>query len=329
METAGIAMLAAVAVLLLATGLPAWIVLVGVAFVASCVGIAAGVFSVSLLEGLPSRLLGLFENDLLQALPLYVLMGAMLNRLPLADTLFRVLGAALARTRAGAPLAGFVLGALLAPMNGSVGASIATLSRTVYPRLRAAGVPEVDAEAQVCVASTLGVVVPPSLVLILLGDAMLRAHTEAVNITHQAVRIVNTQDVFRGALVPAALLFALYRRRRRIERPPRRRGPAGGCPGRAATGRGRDDSRHVRAHRRTPRRRHPGLSLRRRGRSDRRRRAVRLRHGDAGDVARGPRGDPARHDGHFRRAVRAARRSRRYSRCSCARSAPTAISPPR
>ncbi len=226
METAGLAMLVAVAVLLLATGLPAWIVLVGVALVASCVGVAAGVFSVALLEGLPSRLVGLFENDLLQALPLYVLMGAMLNRLPLADTLFRVLGAAFARTGAGAPLAGFVLGALLGPMNGSVGASIATLSRTVYPRLRASGVPEVEAEAQVCVASTLGVVVPPSLVLILLGDAMLRAHTEAVNITHQAVRIVNTQDVFRGALAPAAALFALYlvvagssRRRGAFERP--------------------------------------------------------------------------------------------------------------
>jgi len=210
METAGLAMLAAVAVLLLATALPAWIVLIGVALGASCAGIAVGIFSVSLLEGLPSRLVGLFENDLLQALPLYVLMGAMLNRLPLADTLFRVLVAALARTRAGAPLAGFILGTLLAPMNGSVGASIATLSRTVYPRLRASGVPEVEAEAQVCVASTLGVVVPPSLVLILLGDAMLRAHTEAVNITQHAVRIVNTQDVFRGALAPAAILFALY-----------------------------------------------------------------------------------------------------------------------
>jgi tripartite ATP-independent transporter DctM subunit len=210
METAGFAMLALVATLLLVTGLPAWIVLIGVALGAACVGLAANVFSLALLEGLPSRLVGLFENDLLQALPLYVLMGAMLNRLPLADTLFRVLRRVLAPTGAGAPLAGFVLGALLAPMNGSVGACIATLSRTIHPRLRAAGVPEVDAEAEVCVASTLGVVVPPSLVLILLGDAMLRAHTEAVNVTHESVRIINTQDVFRGALLPAALLFALY-----------------------------------------------------------------------------------------------------------------------
>ncbi|MCX7168989.1 MAG: TRAP transporter large permease subunit, partial [Proteobacteria bacterium] len=61
----------------------------------------------------------------------------------------------------------------------------------------------------VCVASTLGVVVPPSLVLILLGDAMLRAHTEAINATGVAVRVINTQDVFRGALIPAAILLLL------------------------------------------------------------------------------------------------------------------------
>lgn len=59
----------------------------------------------------------------------------------------------------------------------------------------------------VCVASTLGVVVPPSLVLILLGDAMLRAHTEAINATGLRTRVINTQDVFQGALVPAGLFL--------------------------------------------------------------------------------------------------------------------------
>lgn len=69
----------------------------------------------------------------------------------------------------------------------------------------------------VCVASTLGVVVPPSPVLILLGDAMMRAHTEAANaaanaigrIAGQMVRVINTQDVFRGALAPAGLFLLL------------------------------------------------------------------------------------------------------------------------
>ena len=69
--------------------------------------------------------------------------------------------------------------------------------------------PAAESTALVCVASTLGVVIPPSLVLILLGDAMMRAHTEATNVTKEMVRIVNTQDIFRGALVPAAMFLAL------------------------------------------------------------------------------------------------------------------------
>jgi len=202
-------MLVAVAALMLATGLPAWMMLIAVALAFSVAGVAIGAVPLPLLTSIPSRLIGLFENDLLQALPLYVLMGAMLNRLPLAGILFRAASRALRWTGAGTPLAGLGLGVLLAPMNGSVGASAATLGRTVLPRLASAGVPVERSAALVCVASTLGVVVPPSLVLILLGDAMLRAHTEAINVTGQAVRIINTQDVFRGALVPAAVLLAL------------------------------------------------------------------------------------------------------------------------
>ena len=209
MSGTGIWMLAAVGALLVATGLPAWMVLIGVALVFSIGGIALGVVSLSLLTAIPARLIGLLESDLLQALPLYVLMGALLNHLPLAKTLYRVGGRALASTGAGGPLAGLGLGVLLAPMNGSVGASVATLSRVVQPRLDAEGVPGERGAALVCVASTLGVVVPPSLVLILLGDAMMRAHTEALNITRASVRIINTQDVFVGALAPAGVLLAL------------------------------------------------------------------------------------------------------------------------
>jgi tripartite ATP-independent transporter DctM subunit len=204
MATAGLWMLAAVAVLMIATGLPTWVVLIGVSLASSILGIVCGAIDLPLLTALPARLLGLLENDLLQALPLYVLIGATLNRLPLAAVLFRVGSRA-----AGPSLAGLMLGVLLAPMNGSVGASVAMLSRTVQPRLDASGIPLEHGAAMICVSSTLGVVVPPSLVLILLGDAMLRAHTEAVNATGQAARIINTQDVFRGALIPAAILLLL------------------------------------------------------------------------------------------------------------------------
>ena len=209
MSTAGVWMLGSVGVLLIATGLPAWIVLIGVALAFSAAGIGLGAFSLPLFTATPGRLIGLLESDLLQALPLYVFMGALLNRLPLAQILFRVGSRAFAGTGAGGPLAGLGLGVLLAPMNGSVGASVATLSRVVQPRLDEQGLSTERGAALVCMASTLGVVIPPSLVLILLGDAMMRAHTEALNITRQSVRIINTQDVFVGTLLPAGILLLL------------------------------------------------------------------------------------------------------------------------
>lgn len=209
MESAGFWMLALVAIGLVTTGLPAFVVLIGVAVLFSALGVAGGFVSYHFLAAVPARITGLLESDILQALPLYVLMGALLNRLPLADILFRAGTQAFARTRAAPLLAAFGLGALLAPMSGSVGASVATLSRIVQPKLIAHGVKRAQSLAAVCVASTLGVVVPPSLVLILLGDAMLRAHSEAINATGILARAINTQDVFRGALVPSAIFLAL------------------------------------------------------------------------------------------------------------------------
>lgn len=208
MESCGIWMLAAVAIAMLSSGLPAWIALTGVALAFAVGGIAAGAFDASLLAAMYPRLVGLLENDLLQALPLYVFMGVLINRTALAGTLFRAARTALAPTGRGVALSGLLLGALLAPMSGSVGASVAMLSKTLHPRLAEVGLAEERNVALVCVASTLGVVVPPSLVLILLGDAMMRAHTEASRFVAIPGTIVNTQDVFHAALVPAALFLA-------------------------------------------------------------------------------------------------------------------------
>ena len=76
MESAGLWMLLAVAVVLLATGLPAYAVLMGVSVLFGVVGLALGGLDFGLLTALPGRIIGLLENDLLQALPLYVLMSA-------------------------------------------------------------------------------------------------------------------------------------------------------------------------------------------------------------------------------------------------------------
>lgn len=210
MEAIGLGMFPLLALIVLATGIPAWLALIASALAFALGGIAFGAFTLPVLTALPYRIIGLLEHDLLQALPLYVLMGVLLNRLPLSEILFKVGRRALSLTGAAPQLTGLGLGVLLAPMNGSVGASVSMLGRTVMPRLAASGVSSERSGALVAVASTFGVVVPPSLVLILLGDTMMRAHTEAVNATHATVRIINTQDIFRGALLPAAMLLLLH-----------------------------------------------------------------------------------------------------------------------
>jgi TRAP-type mannitol/chloroaromatic compound transport system permease large subunit len=189
------------------TGIPAAVVLLATACFGAVIGAISGDAPVQLLGVLPERLINLLENDLLQAIPLYVLMGALINRLPLADALYRCCLAILPGPAAPV-VSGFVLGALLGPMNGSVGASVLALSRVAEPRLAASGIALPRRAAIITVASTLGVVVPPSLVLILLGDAMLNAHTIAVTATGRDDRVINTQDVFHGALVPAGLYLA-------------------------------------------------------------------------------------------------------------------------
>jgi TRAP-type mannitol/chloroaromatic compound transport system permease large subunit len=232
MSALGLLMFVLAMALMIATGLPVYAVLLGVSALFAAAGVALGAFDWALLSSLPYRIIGLLEHDLLQALPLYAFIGALLNRLPLAALLHRA-GQRVLRGAAAAPeVSALCVGALLAPMNGSVGASLHTLSRRIGPALAEQGTPPTQAAATVCVASTLGVVIPPSLVLLLLGDAMMRAHTEALNVTHAAVRIVNTQDVMRAALIPGALvlllalLLAFWRGRSAVRRasPPAARG---------------------------------------------------------------------------------------------------------
>ncbi|MBV8922419.1 TRAP transporter large permease subunit, partial [Bradyrhizobium sp.] len=178
-EWVGLALLLLVGLGIVSTGLPAAVVLVTVASLGAIIGLIAGTIELATLGALPSRLINLFENDLLQALPLYVTMGLLLDRLPVADALYRASNALLPRKPSAPLVSGMMLGALLGPMNGSVGASVLGLSRVVSPRLAAEGIPAANRHATVAVASTLGVLVPPSLVLILLSDAMLSAHTMA------------------------------------------------------------------------------------------------------------------------------------------------------
>jgi tripartite ATP-independent transporter DctM subunit len=207
MEWSGLALLILVGLGIISTGLPAAFILIAVASIGALLGLATNTIPLSLLGALPGRLINLFDNDLLQALPIYVTMGLLLGRLPVADAIYRSCNAILPKRSSA--VSGMLLGALLGPMNGSVGASVLGLSRVVAPRLAAEGVQPPTRDAVIAVASTLGVLVPPSLVLILLSDAMLQAHTTAVTTTGRMERVINTQDVFHAALAPAGIFLLL------------------------------------------------------------------------------------------------------------------------
>jgi tripartite ATP-independent transporter DctM subunit len=209
MEWVGLVLLVLVGVGIISTGLPAAVVLITVATSGAILGVVTGAIDMSTLWALPTRIVNLFESDLLQALPLYVTMGLLLDRLPVADALYRAGNAVLPRKPSAPLVSSMMLGALLGPMNGSVGASVLGLARVVAPRLAAEGIPAPNRHALIAVASTLGVLVPPSLVLILLSDAMLSAHTMAVTATGRSDRVVNTQDIFHAALVPGGIFLAL------------------------------------------------------------------------------------------------------------------------
>lgn len=199
--------------LMVHTGWPSYAVLLLVAVLIAAVGVGLGGIDAGLMLALPGRVVGLLEHDLLQAVALYAFVGALLRHGTLADQVMDTLAAVLHRAGVGSRqaqvLAGFGLGLLAAPMNGSVGAGIGMLSATAGPRWRRAGLDAADAVSLTAATATLGAIVPPSLVLLLLGDVMMRAHTEALQLAPDAgARVINTMDLVQ-ACTPVAALLAL------------------------------------------------------------------------------------------------------------------------
>lgn len=208
MSLIGLLLLAAAGMLAVVTGLPVFAVLIGAAIAGAVAAVAVGVVPAAIFNVLANRILALLEHDLLQALPLYVFMGALIERMRIAPGLIAGLQRLPGAGRH-APLAPVILlGALTGPMNGSVSANVIAVARSAGPLLATSRVPKPLRLAAVTVAGTLGIVVPPSLVLILLADAMMAAHTIAANATGRMDRIVNTQDVFRATLPPTVLFVA-------------------------------------------------------------------------------------------------------------------------
>ena len=200
----------AIAFALLMLGFPVAFTLVGIAILMAALGSLLGAFDFHLLSALPLRVVGLMENDLLQAVPLFLYLGVVLERSTLAADLLEGLSSLFGRRAGGIGIASFIIGALFAPMTGAVGATVLTIGLLALPSMLEAGYDKRLASGIVCSAGTLGTILPPSIVLILLGSFMQSATVEAQLARGAAVvNPLTVEDLYLGAFGPGALVLGL------------------------------------------------------------------------------------------------------------------------
>jgi tripartite ATP-independent transporter DctM subunit len=201
----------AVTCIVLIMGFPVAFTLAGTSLVFACIGWWFGIFDFRLLGGLPSRYFGTMVNEVLVAVPLFVFMGVMLERARIADQLLQTMGMLFARVRGGLAVSVTIVGALLAASTGIVGATVVTMGLLSLPTMLRAGYDPKLATGSICAAGTLGQIIPPSIALVLLGDILQGANTQAqLALGNFAPTPVSVVDLFAGAMLPGLMLVGLY-----------------------------------------------------------------------------------------------------------------------
>ncbi len=192
-------------------GFPVAFSLAGTALIFAGIGQALDVFDMRLLGGLASRYFGVMVNEVLVAVPLFVFMGVMLERARIAEQLLETMGLLFGRLRGGLGLSVIFVGMLLAASTGIVGATVVTMGLLSLPTMLKAGYDPKIATGTICASGTLGQIIPPSIVLVLLGDILQGSYAEAQRaIGNWAPEPVSVIDLFAGAFLPGMLLVALY-----------------------------------------------------------------------------------------------------------------------
>ncbi len=197
--------------LVLVLGYPVAFSLAGTAMLFAGVGIIAGWFDPSYLSALPSRLFGTINNVTLMAVPLFVLMGVLLERSRIAEELLDTMSKLFGRLPGGLGVSVILVGALLAASTGIVGATVVTMGLLSLPTMLRRGYSPSIATGTICATGTLGQIIPPSIALVLLGDTLSTAYQQAqLKMNVQNPETVSVGDLFMGALVPGMILVAMY-----------------------------------------------------------------------------------------------------------------------
>jgi tripartite ATP-independent transporter DctM subunit len=192
-------------------GFPVSFTLAGTALIFALIGMSFGIFDPDFLGVFPHRIYGVMTNEVLIAVPLFVFMGVMLERSKVAEELLDTMGQLFGTLRGGLGIAVCVVGALLAASTGIVGATVVTMGLISLPTMLRRGYDPKLACGLIAAAGTLGQIIPPSIVLVVLGDQISNAHQEAQRaLGNFSPEPVSVGDLFAGALIPGLLLVALY-----------------------------------------------------------------------------------------------------------------------
>jgi tripartite ATP-independent transporter DctM subunit len=196
---------------LIMTGYPVAFVLAGASLMAATIGHMLGIFDLNYIAALPSRVYGIMTNDILLAIPLFIFMGMVLERSKIAEELLVAMSNLLGGVRSGLAISVMLVGTLLAASTGIVGATVVTMGLISLPIMLKKGYSPQVATGTICAAGTLGQVIPPSIVLILLGDQISNAYQNAqMQMGNFDSDPVSVADLFLGAIIPGLALVAVY-----------------------------------------------------------------------------------------------------------------------
>lgn len=193
------------------TGFPVSFSIAGVAIAFAYLGWSLGVMDVSLLGALGQRAFGLISNQVLIAIPVFVLMGAILEKSRIAEELLDTMGRSFGQLRGGLGISVVLVGALLAASTGIVGATVVAMGLIALPTMLRAGYSPSVASGIVCTAGTLGQIIPPSTLLIILADVMSNSFQQAqYEQGIFAVQALSVGQFFAAAILPGLVLVTLY-----------------------------------------------------------------------------------------------------------------------
>ena len=192
-------------------GYPVAFTLSGVSIIFALVCSTFNYFDISILYALPNRIFGILTNETLVAIPIFIFMGITLEKSKIAEKLLESMSALFNSIKGGLGISVIIVGALLAASTGIVGATVVTMGLLSLPSMLKQNYDKKIATGTILASGTLGQIIPPSIVLILLGDVISSSYQEAQNM--QGIfsqESVSVGDLFAGAIFPGLILVGFY-----------------------------------------------------------------------------------------------------------------------